>query len=490
MTARAGLVPLLVVGLWVVGSCGSGATRPPVFADLVIVTDTLASGTLGSTYSKAVHAEGGDGAYTWAQTAGTLPPGLALSVDDLGDGEHAIISGIPDQAGNFQFTLTVTSGDGQSASQAFTVRILPAVAVSIQTPIVPPALAGASYDVGLKATGGDGQTYEWAVVEGRLPDGLVLSTAGRIQGTPTAPDTAVFTAEVRSAGLTRRRAYTLPVVPNQPGSFNITIFPVADIPAGVRPHLEEAVAEWERAITANLLPITIPTGFFSPEHCGGFGELVNGTSTDDLLLIINIEPIDGPGGVLGRAGPCGLRSQTELPFAGSMVLDFDDLTPLIGDDRLTFIISHEIAHVLGFGTIWGRLGLIQGTGTSDPRFVGPSAVAEYNALGGEGSVPVENQGGPGTRDGHWRQTTFRHERMTGFSAGAGIFQPLSRVSIASFSDKGYVVDMAAAHSFTLTAALRAGEHGHDWGDLGYDEILRDPVRILYPDGRGRTVNPH
>jgi hypothetical protein len=478
---------LCVVVLPLVAGCGAGPTPPAVLPELAIIEDALPPAIPGETYAAAVHAEGGDRAYDWAITSGALPPGLALSIDDLGEADHAIIAGVPEQVGQFQFVLTVTSGDGQSASRAFTIAVAAPAPLVIESPAIPPALAGSSYNIGLRATGGAGQTFEWVLVEGALPAGLELTAGGRIQGTPTGADTAVFTVEVRSASQAARRAYRLAVVPPEPNRFNITIFPVTGIPSGVIPHLEAAVAEWEAAITASLPPVTIPTSFFQSGHCGGFGELINGASTDDVLIIVSIRPIDGPGGVLGQAGPCGLRGETALPFAGSVILDSDDLAPLMGNETLTYIISHEIAHVLGFGTIWSNRGLIEGAGSQDPRFVGPIAVQEFNALGPTGTVPVENQGGAGTRDGHWRQTVFGDERMTGFAARPGVFQPLSRVSLASFIDLGYAVDLSAADSFTLAAAL--GAAGEAWEQLGHDEILLEPIRVLYPDGRTRTIQP-
>ena len=36
-------------------------------------------------------------------------------------------------------------------------------------------------------------------------------------------------------------------------------------------------------------------------------------------------------------------------------------------------ITHEIIHVLGFGTLWSDRGFIADTGSSDPRYTGPRA---------------------------------------------------------------------------------------------------------------------
>jgi hypothetical protein len=73
-------------------------------------------------------------------------------------------------------------------------------------------------------------------------------------------------------------------------------------------------------------------------------------------------------------------------------------------------------------------------------------------------VPVEATGGPGTALGHWRETTFGAELMTGW-AGPGTNLPLSRVTVGALADMGYTVNFAAADNYTLgsrsSAALRS-----------------------------------
>jgi hypothetical protein len=110
---------------------------------------------------------------------------------------------------------------------------------------------------------------------------------------------------------------------------------------------------------------------------------------------------------------------------------------------------HEMGHILGVGTIWSTKGLLQGAGGSNPIFVGAKATAEYNRVFGTNAngVPVENTGGAGTRDGHWRETVFTNEMMTGW-IGPSRNIPLSSITVASMADLGYTVNMAAADVFT------------------------------------------
>jgi len=69
-------------------------------------------------------------------------------------------------------------------------------------------------------------------------------------------------------------------------------------------------------------------------------------------------------------------------------------------------------------------------------------------------VPVENTGGSGTRDSHWRETTFGRELMTGFY-NSGALNPLSRITIGSLEDLGYQVNYNASEPYSITALLYA-----------------------------------
>ena len=202
-----------------------------------------------------------------------------------------------------------------------------------------------------------------------------------------------------------------------------------------------AADRWTQVIVGDLSPVEID------------GEVI-----DDVLILAEGADIDGPGRVLGQAGPTHVRPESAgpsalLPARGEMTFDSADLAALEADGSLDDVIAHEMGHVLGIGTLWEPKGLIAGSGSADPTFTGAGAVAEYAALGGTGNVPVENTGGPGTAEGHWRETTFASELMSGFIGAAG--NPLSRMTAASLGDLGYQVDLDAAEPYALPAAAPA-----------------------------------
>jgi hypothetical protein len=170
----------------------------------------------------------------------------------------------------------------------------------------------------------------------------------------------------------------------------------------------------------------------------------NGIPVDDVLIAASASYIDGSSGVLGSAGPDRFRAGSLLPYHGTMEFDSADMAWMEASGTLYYTVLHEMGHVLGFGTIWESRGLLVGAGTSNPRFIGPSATAMYNAIYHTSAVgvPVEAGGGEGTRDSHWRESVFGSEVMTGWVDSG--FNPISRVTVASLRDLGYQVNMNAA----------------------------------------------
>jgi len=192
--------------------------------------------------------------------------------------------------------------------------------------------------------------------------------------------------------------------------------------------------------------------------------MVDGEVIDDILILAQGSDIDGPGNILGQAGPTRLRpasagSAAFLPAKGKMQFDTADLKKMERDGTLDDVITHEMGHVLGIGTIWSNKGLLKGTNTNNPTFRGKSAMEEFGRLKGTSPapVPVENTGGPGTRNSHWRESVFANELMTGFVGKAG--NPLSRMTVGSLKDLGYVVDMSTAEPYVLPNLLMAAEKG-------------------------------
>ena len=191
---------------------------------------------------------------------------------------------------------------------------------------------------------------------------------------------------------------------------------------------------------------------------------VDGEVIDDLLILAQGTDIDGPRGILGQAGPTHIRPASAgkykfLPVKGTMSFDTADLKAMQQDGTLKDVITHEMGHVIGIGTIWERKGLLKDVGQPTVRFVGKNARKEFGKLkkSKAADVPVENTGGPGTADGHWRESVFRNELMSGFIAAPN--NPLSRMTVASLLDMGYEVDLSKAEPYKLPDLLAIAAAG-------------------------------
>lgn len=174
---------------------------------------------------------------------------------------------------------------------------------------------------------------------------------------------------------------------------------------------------------------------------------------DDIVISANLINNDGTGNVLGQAGPTYIRTVDGLPVAGKMEFDIADAANFDSQGLWDDIVLHEMLHTLGFGTLWDQLGLMdtyidtKGTkrltdDTVDYRFNGETAnqLADNSRYANDQlGIPVETDGGSGTAGGHWDETTFGNELMTGWINGDNYIAPMT---IGSLQDMGYTTTYA------------------------------------------------
>lgn len=236
-------------------------------------------------------------------------------------------------------------------------------------------------------------------------------------------------------------------------SFDIYVRWVGTVPSvAIQTAVMRAATKWRSIVLSNSGTSRLQ---LNAGECGRSWMPAVDTVVSNLVLYARIATIDGPLNQLGNANACLLHQTTGLPAMGTMEFDLDDLSNPALATIMDNVVTHEMGHSLGVGSMWNFRGLLTDAGTADPIFNGPRARTEFLAIGGAAYtgrlVPVENTGGAGTRDLHWRKTVFGNELMTGSIGNGGA--PLSRVTVGSLADLGYTVTNAGADNFTFTAFL-------------------------------------
>jgi hypothetical protein len=372
---------------------------------------------------------------------------------------------------NVPTAVAKVSGDGQvglvgtRTNERPAVRVLngvgaPVAGVTVTFTVI---AGGGSVEPASSVTGTDGiASTAWTLGPAPGPNGLRAAVAG------------VDSVEFSATGAT--------------AAFDVDVRPLTSMTATQQQAFLDAAARWEALIFGDLPDLRVVLDSAQLANCVPGGPPGLDEVVDDVIIFARVDSIDGPGSVLGRAGPCFVRQAGLLPVLGVMVFDEADLGNLETSGHLDEVILHEMGHVLGIGSLWPLFGLLTDPDTNDPIFTGPRAIAAFDRIGGASysgrKVPVEGTPAPpGTRNAHWRESVLRTELMTGF-LNAGVPNPLSELSVASLWDLGYQVVLAAADPFVLPSALRAAGTPEPLLSLK-DDILPGPVYVL--DGAGRVV---
>jgi hypothetical protein len=175
-------------------------------ATIALAPSSLPSGTVAMPYSQTITASGGAAPYSYAVTAGSLPPGLGLN------SSTGALSGSPSATGSFPFSITATDARGCGVSQQYTVVIAcPAIVLSPLS--LPNGSVSVAYSQPISASGGTA-AYTFAVTAGNLPPGLSLNgSSGVLAGTPSAAGSFPFTIAATDAhGCSGTKSFTLAVV--------------------------------------------------------------------------------------------------------------------------------------------------------------------------------------------------------------------------------------------------------------------------------------
>ena len=274
-------------------------------------------------------------------------------------------------------------------------------------------------------------------------------------------------------------------------TFDIDLIFVGDVTEDQKELFRQAARRWEAIITSDIPDQKIvrdSDSIVRDSDCVNDASLI----VDDLRIYVEITDIDGPHGTLALAGPEHVRDPSLLPVTGCMEFDVADINSI----DLYSTIVHEIGHVLGFGTIWHfpDLDLLEKPSLDaddepivpapDTHFSGPLAIAAFDDAGGASyrgnKVPVENQGGPGSQDGHWRESVLGDEIMSPFVSGSE--EPLSAITIQSLADIGYSVDVSQADPYRLPPRGSLTRRAPDRRIGLENDIRRGPISVIDTNG--------
>jgi hypothetical protein len=241
-----------------------------------------------------------------------------------------------------------------------------------------------------------------------------------------------------------------------------------------------------RGIVVGSLPGVDATGT-DPGICGVTGVPVLAESIPGLIIYASIQPIDGPGNLVAQSAPCVARGTSDLRTAiGVVKLDAADVAS-ISTSTLQDIITHEMLHVLGIGSNWSKEGLVVNFNAPTVAYIGTGGIAGCRATGGVvtcmTSVPVENTGGSGTANSHWRESVFGSELMTGYVTIGEM--PLSILTVRALGDMGYSINPSGADPYTIFAGnVRRDDSQSARAPLSLNWEMALPIRpIVLPSHR-------
>ena len=494
------------------GNAQVGVVGAPLALPLVVkLTDQSGHAVAGATVAFAT----GSGGTLGTPSATTDSSGQAQSLWTLGAGggtqtATASSAGAAGSPVTFNATAATTvmakfAGDGQTGLEGWAVNVRPAVKLTGTggTPV-----SGTS--VTFAVTGGGGSVTSATVVSNA--SGIAQVGSWVLGGSPGTNTVTASAAGLAGSPVTFTAT-------GQAEAYPIQIMNIGPpLSAAVQAALDSAQAKWQRMIyrSVGVWPnLSVAAG----QWCDGTpGSPAINQSVAGLLILVKFDSIDGPGKILGEAGPCYVRPSTDFSIGGLMFFDTADVANMVANGTLNSVMLHEMGHVIGFGTLWNfstnclddtSIAATSSTAATanDTYFGCANAQAEFDSVGGTsytggGSsppagniVPVENCGtspytyplcGVGTINSHWREVVLGNELMTGYINTPGP-NPLSVVTLGSFADEGYGVNYSAADTYTrtFTAPPAAGVERIPLGD----DILHRPIYEIDRMGRVVRVRP-
>ena len=405
------------------------SATPPATLSSIAVTPASATVQVGATQQFTATGTYSDGSTqnltstaTWASTstavAGVSSAGLATGAS----------------AGTTTISATVGSVAG---STSLTVVAAP---LAIATASLPGGTQYVAYSSSLAASGGT-PPYTWSLASGSVPPGLALNAAtGAISGTPSAPGTSAFTAQVTDASLqTATKALSIAVAAAPALTITTTALPggTQGSPYSVTLAATGGLPPYTWSIPAGLPPglsLAPTTGVISgtPTAVGAYSFTTqvadSALGTASTTLSITVVPPGNytlwPSGTIPGVADAGPDSSVEVGVKFQA-----DQAGFITGIRFYKSTANTGTHV---GSMWSSAGtkLASATFTSETpfgwqqvNFATPVAiaaktvyVASYHASGGHYAADASYFASAG-----WDNLPL-HALADGVSGGDGVYQ--------------------------------------------------------------------
>jgi len=166
----------------------------------------------------------------------------------------------------------------------------------------------------------------------------------------------------------------------------------------------------------------------------------------DMLVIVLVEKLDGLNNIYAQGGVCAVDAVGN-PRMGIIRIDADDLPMLQAMDDLSVLLTHELGHCLGLGTLWDARKLMSPEPIRPIVYEGKQGNLGHQEVGGDGeNALVEDEGGPGTARVHWKESVYGEELMTSTHSSSAV---VSVMTIRALIDLGYQVDLSQADHFEV-----------------------------------------
>ena len=310
----------------------------------VIDPITLFPANVNSLWGANVTVVGGLAPFTWTQSAGTLPPGLALNASTS---STVTITGTPTTTGTYTFQLQATDADSRSATVDLTLVINPQAACLLNGRFA------------FLYTGFDGQRAETRAAS------LAVGSDGSITGVmDTRSATGATLAESITGTCATRTANNGTLTLNGSSSGQL-IFDYA-IRAGLDKGRVQLSNGGNDAAGSGLFELQDSTAFAALPPDTAFG-LVGADSNDASMGLAGYMHNDGAGNLSGVADANGTPSLDAAALSGTMAA----ADPTTGRGTLTLTIGGRSYPLVYYVVNANRLLAVDmETGTSAQRLAG------------------------------------------------------------------------------------------------------------------------